>query len=254
MADSIDLLGFHVLNQTAEGILARWRELRFVFPINVDVLMKLQRNQSFSNAIRAAGNSVTLVNDSQILKLATRFILGKRFVSRVSGSDLLPALCGPHGPVDARVFLLGGKGDTAVRAMTRLNQQPDRAVVVGAASPSLGFEGKSSECAALVQSVNASGANVLAVGVGAPKQELWMLHHANCMPNVVLFVAVGATLDFVAGNVDRAPRWVSNTGLEWLYRLLREPRRLARRYLLEGPPVFWLLVKQRLGKKVEANR
>lgn len=248
MAMFIDLLGFPVANRTQERILQGWRELRFVFPINVDVLMQLHRNRTFADAVRRAGESVTFVNDSQVLKLASRFILGQRFVSRVSGSDLLPALCGPTGPDDVRVFLMGGKADTATRAMNRLNENSHRHVVVGAASPTLGFDNKADECAALMRAVNASGANVLALGVGAPKQEMWMLRHAAQMPRVTLFLAVGATLDFVAGNINRAPPWISNSGFEWLYRLLHEPRRLARRYLIEGPPVFWLLFKQRIAQ------
>lgn len=247
MPESIDLLGFPILNQTREDVIQTWHELRFVFPVNVDVLMKLRRDAAFASEVRAAGESVALINDSQVLKLAAWLILGKRFVARVSGSDLLPALCGPDVPGDVRVFLLGGTGHTATLAMERLNKQSGRTVVVGAIAPSFGFEGRHDECTALVDAVNASGATVLAVGVGAPKQELWILRHAHEMPHVRLFVAVGATLNFVAGTIGRAPRWVSNSGLEWLYRLICEPRRLARRYLIEGPPVFWLLVKQRLG-------
>jgi UDP-N-acetyl-D-mannosaminuronic acid transferase (WecB/TagA/CpsF family) len=87
----------------------------------------------------------------------------------------------------------------------------------------------------------------LAVGVGAPKQEIWIARHRHRMPRVTRFLAIGATIDFEAGTVKRAPKWMSRAGIEWLYRLMSEPRRLYRRYLIEGPPFFWLLLKQRLG-------
>lgn len=247
MGDSIQMLGFLVSNCTGSELLNGWADLRFLVPVNVDVLMKLHRQEQFASAIRAAGADVTLVNDSQVLALASRLILGRRFRARVSGSDFLPAFCTSTQVHGARVFLLGGFGDTAERARARLNRMAGREVVVAARSPSFGFDRNPTECADIVHHIRSSGANVVAVGVGAPKQELWMLQHAAELPGVRVFMAVGATIDFLAGNVRRAPRWLSNSGLEWLYRLVREPRRLARRYLIEGPPVFWLLLRQRLS-------
>lgn len=243
----ISLLGFPIANLTQEMILNNWHDFQFIITVNVDILMKLYRNKEFATAVRQASDSVTLVNDSQVLKLATRLILGKRFVSKVSGSDLLPAFGGVNGPSDAKIFFMGGVDDTAIRAMERFNERTRGAVVVGACSPSYGFDVKPQESASLVDAVNASGANVLAIGVGAPKQELWMLRHAEEMPHVKLFIGVGATLDFIAGNIKRAPSWISSAGFEWLYRLFLEPKRLARRYLIDGPPVFLLLLKQRIG-------
>ena len=87
----------------------------------------------------------------------------------------------------------------------------------------------------------------LAVGVGAPKQEKWILKYKDLMPNVKIFMAIGATIDFEAGNVKRAPQWMSRYGLEWLYRLLSEPSRLWKRYLVDDLPFFWLILKQRFG-------
>ncbi len=245
--DRVQMLGFSVSNCTEAELLASWTALRFLFPVNVDVLMKLHRHETFARAVKAAGSHVTLVNDSRVLALASRFILGQRFRSTVSGSDFLPAFCVSSHTYGARVFLLGGLGDVAERARAHLNRMAGREVVVAARSPSFGFDRNPTECADIVHHIRSSGANVLAVGVGAPKQELWMLQHAAELSGVRVFMAVGATIDFLAGNVRRAPRWLSNSGLEWLYRLVREPRRLARRYLIEGPPVFWLLLRQRLS-------
>jgi len=99
----------------------------------------------------------------------------------------------------------------------------------------------------IVSMVNDSGATALAVGVGAPKQEKWIFAHKDNMPDVKLFFAIGAAIDFQAGVVKRGPRWMVNVGLEWFYRMIKEPGRLVKRYLIDDLPFLWLIVKQKLG-------
>ena len=99
----------------------------------------------------------------------------------------------------------------------------------------------------IVSMVNDSGATALAVGVGAPKQEKWIFAHKENMPDVKLFFVIGATIDFQAGVVKRAPRWMVTVGLEWFYRMIKEPGRLVKRYLIDDLPFLWLIVKQKLG-------
>ena len=145
------------------------------------------------------------------------------------------------------VFLLGGKDGVAETAAQRINARVGRRMVVGWRSPSMSFVTDEHEVADVIAQIEASGANVLAVGLGAPKQEL--VDRRPPSPSAVnrRFMAVGATLDFEAGSVQRAPAWVSEAGMEWLHRLLSEPGRLWHRYLvrdprfLAGPPQrFWL--------------
>ena len=87
----------------------------------------------------------------------------------------------------------------------------------------------------------------MAVALGAPKQERWILANRDQLPEVRVFFGIGATVDFEAGLVPRAPTWMSRNGLEWFWRLAREPRRLWKRYLVDDLPFFWLLLRQRLG-------
>lgn len=98
----------------------------------------------------------------------------------------------------------------------------------------------------IVETINKSGATVLAIGVGAPKQEKWICRYKDKLPNIKIFLAVGATIDFEAGQKKRSPKWVSEIGLEWLHRLLSEPKRLWKRYLLDDSLFFWLILKQKL--------
>jgi N-acetylglucosaminyldiphosphoundecaprenol N-acetyl-beta-D-mannosaminyltransferase len=154
---------------------------------------------------------------------------------------------------------LGAREGVAAEAQRRINCKTGRDIVVGVHSPSFGFEQDEAECQRIIDLINQSDANVLAVGVGAPKQEKFIYKYKSRFDNIKIFMAVGATLDFEAGNIQRAPKWVSEMGLEWLYRLLSEPRRLWKRYLVEGPQFFWLAILQKLNlyqdpfREVEAS-
>ena len=142
---------------------------------------------------------------------------------------------------------IGAKSGIAAKAMERINEKVGRQIVVGAHSPSFGFEKKEQECEDIIEIVNKSGANVLLVGVGAPKQEKWIMRYRGRMPNVKLFMALGATIDFEAGTLKRAPMFWQKIGMEWLYRVLKEPRRLFKRYFIDDMQFFFYYVKQLLG-------
>ena len=106
-----------------------------------------------------------------------------------------------------------------------------RRIVVGAHSPSYGFEKNEEENRQIYDIINRSGANVVLVGVGSSKQEKWIMRHKDRMPGVDIWMALGATIDFEAGNIRRAPKILQKLCLEWFYRFCMEPKRLFRRYL-----------------------
>jgi len=122
-----------------------------------------------------------------------------------------------------------------------------REIVVGAMSPSYGFENKPEENELIYRTINASGANVVLVGVGAPKQEKWIFRHKSRMPGVDIWMALGATVDFEAGNVKRAPKWMQMLAMEWFYRFLMEPKRMFRRYFVDDVKFFLYFGRQLLG-------
>lgn len=145
------------------------------------------------------------------------------------------------------LFLLGGMGDVAQRAMAAINKKVRRQIVVGAYSPSYGFDEKLEENEAIVKMIRDSGANVVPVCVGCPKQEKWISKYKDLMPEVEIWMALGATIDFEAGNMKRAPiRWQKYC-LEWFYRFLQEPKRLYKRYFINDPVFLWYFLKQLLG-------
>ena len=135
----------------------------------------------------------------------------------------------------------------AQQAMEKINRKVGRQIVVGACSPSYGFDEKPEENEEIVRMINASGANVVPVCVGCPKQEKWIYAHKEQMPRVKIWMALGATIDFEAGNVKRAPKIWQKMYLEWFYRFCKEPRRLFKRYFVDDMKFFWYFGKQLLG-------
>jgi exopolysaccharide biosynthesis WecB/TagA/CpsF family protein len=214
-----------------------------VFTPNVDHLIKLRKDREFREAYDAADYKVC---DGQVLLFASRF-LGTPLCEKISGSDFFPAFYRYHANnPDIKIFLLGAAEGVARKAQARINRKAGREIIVGAHSPSFGFERNELECDRIIDMIQASGANVLAVGVGAPKQEKWIHRYKCYLPNIDIFLAIGATIDFEAGTIKRAPRWMSKLGLEWLFRISCDPKRLWKRYLLDDLPFFWLLLKQKL--------
>jgi len=211
---------------------------------NVDHLMKLQTDAEFYRLYQAADYRVC---DSQILFYFSR-ILGTPIREKITGSDLLPAFYRRYGQDPAvRLFLLGGLPGTPEQAQAKINAKVGRPMVVGAYSPPFGFETDPAECRAIIERIRQSGATVVAVGLGAPKQEKWIFRYKDQLPQVSTFLAVGAAIGFEAGTLERSPQWMSQIGLEWFYRLTREPNRLWRRYLIEDIPFLGLLLKQWVG-------
>ncbi|MCC3526537.1 MAG: WecB/TagA/CpsF family glycosyltransferase [Microcoleus sp. PH2017_22_RUC_O_B] len=215
-----------------------------VFTPNVDHLMILQKDRDFYETYKFADYSVC---DGQILMYCLQ-LLGTPVQEKISGSDLLPAFYEYHKDNQKiKIFLLGAAPGVAEKARENINLKVEREMVVGAHSPSFGFEKNAEECAAIVDLIEKSGANVLAVGVGAPKQEKWIVKHREKLKSIKIFLAIGATIDFEAGHKKRAPKWMSNAGLETPYRLFSEPRRLWKRYLINDPPFLALAFKQKIN-------
>jgi len=214
-----------------------------VFTLNPDHLYHLQRNPEFLAAYRQAD---FITSDSKYVYWSLGWI-GRRIQEKVSGSDIVPAFCRHHAAnPDIRIFLLGAGPGIAERARERINARTGREIVVGAHGPSMQFVNDPKEIAEVVQMINASGATVLIVGLGAPKQEIWIDRYRSAMPGIRIFMGVGATIDYEANAVPRAPRWMRRNGLEWMYRIRTQPRRYWRRYLRDTE-FFWLVLLDRLG-------
>ncbi len=241
--EKISVLNIRVNNLTMDELLSKLDQGMVVTP-NIDHFIKLQKDKIFYHTYQQA--DYTLL-DSRVVYYMLR-LFGCPIKGVIPGSDLLPAFCRYHRDnPDIKIFLLGSMNGIAHQAMTRINEKAKRAMVVDACSPSRGFDTQKAECRSIVEKINRSGANVLVVGVGAPKQELWLAKHLPETPNIKIAMALGATIDFEAGFRRRPHRYIQKVGMEWFFRFLSEPGRLWKRYFVDDVPFFWLFLKQRAG-------
>ena len=217
----------------AASRLADWcdrsdRECRYVVTPNLDHVLLHRENEALR---RAYSDASMVVADGWPLVTASR-ISGSPLPERVAGSDLVPALfseCDRRG-ADRRVFLLGAAPGVADLAAENIQRRWSSVKVVGTYSPPLGFEKDPGETQRIVDLINGCSPDILVVGFGAPKQEVW-LHQEYQRMSVGVAFAAGATIDFFAGRQKRAPVWVQKMRLEWSHRFLTNPRRLAVRYV-----------------------
>ena len=226
-----------LLNRLDRGVL---------FTPNVDHLVKLESDEEFR---RCYDRADWVVCDSRILYFCSK-LLKRSLPETIPGSSFFPAFYRYHrNNPDCRIFLLGAAPGVAIRAMERINADVGRRIVVGAHSPSYGFEKNEEENRQIYDIINRSGANVVLVGVGSSKQEKWIMRHKNRMPGVDIWMALGATIDFEAGNIRRAPKILQKLCLEWFYRFCMEPKRLFRRYFIDDVKFFYYFMQQLLGRR-----
>lgn len=229
---------------TQQELLERFSKGVLVTP-NVDHLVKVQTDREYYEIAKRAEWCVC---DSRVLYLCSK-LLRTPLPEAVSGSSFFTAFYEYHkADENCRIFILGALDDRAREAMERINHRVGRGIVVGAYSPSWGFEKKDVENDQICEMINASGANAVLVGVGCPKQEKWIDKHKSRMPGVDIWMALGATVDFEAGRLKRAPKIWRKMCLEWLYRFIQAPRHLFKRYFVDDPKFFLLLFKQLTGR------
>ncbi|HAO11774.1 MAG TPA: glycosyltransferase [Planktothrix sp. UBA8407] len=243
MDNEINILNVPIHNITKIELLQRLgSEGGTVVTPNVDHLMKLQKDPEFYGIYQT---STYRVCDSKILIYASKF-LGQPIQEKISGSDLFPAFYDYYKDNEKiTIFLMGAAVGVAKRAQEKINAKVGREMIIESYSPPFDFEKDELECQRIVTRINESGATVLAIGVGAPKQEKWISKYRNQLKNVKVFLAIGATIDFEAGEKKRSPQWMSDIGIEWLHRLFSDPGRMWKRYLVDDLPFFWLLLLQK---------
>lgn len=168
-----------------------------------------------------------VLTDGMPLVWASRW-RARQLPERVAGSDLVPALCGLAAEKGHRVFLLGGAPGIAEEAARTMTERFPQLQIAGTAAPNLATMTEA-EQQKLIESIRVTRPDLLFAAFGQPKGELWLARHAEAL-GIPVTVQIGASLDFLAGRVPRSPRWMQRIGLEWVYRLWREPRRLVGRY------------------------
>jgi N-acetylglucosaminyldiphosphoundecaprenol N-acetyl-beta-D-mannosaminyltransferase len=212
-----------------------------VFTPNVDHVVLAGEHEEFRDSYRRASLSVA---DGMPLVWTAR-LLGSPVPEKISGSDLVPRLMERAALRGYRVYLLGGAPGTAAEAARVLRQAGVE--IAGIDAPFLRDPLDAMERNPIVDRIRNAAPDLVLVAFGAPKQELFIDAVRSELDAVL--IGVGGTLDFIAGKIPRAPRWMSRNGLEWLYRLLREPRRLWRRYLVRDPKFALIVARMLMGRR-----
>lgn len=202
------------------------KENSYVVTPNVDHILRLEDDKEFAEIYKNA--SLRLTDGMPLVWISK--MKHTPIKEKVSGSDMFPRVCELAAKKGYSVFLLGAAEGVAAKAAENLQNQYHGLKIAGTYSPSFGFEEKEDEINKIIKMINETKPDVLAVGLGSPKQEKFIYKYKDQL-NVPVSLAIGASIDFEAGNKKRAPRFMQKAGLEWLYRLCKEPRRMFMRNL-----------------------
>lgn len=212
----------------------------YVVTPNVDHIVQLERGNELVNVYK---NADLILTDGKPLIWISKWY-GTPIKEKISGSDLFPRLCKMAAEKSYSMFFLGAGEGVAAKAAQNLTVKYPGLNVVGTYSPPFGFEKDELEMQKIEKMIIDVKPHILIVGLGCPKQELFILHHKDKL-GVPVSLGLGASLDFEAGNIKRAPKWMANHGLEWLFRIFQDPKRLAKRYLVDDRKILGIAIKYR---------
>jgi N-acetylglucosaminyldiphosphoundecaprenol N-acetyl-beta-D-mannosaminyltransferase len=236
--------------EIALDALEQWvtrREAKYVCVTGVHGIIE----SHWSPHVKAIHNSAGMVTPDGMPLVWLSRLKGFRDANRVYGPDLMLATCERFSGRGFRHFFYGGAPGVAEQLVGRLGELFPNVKIVGTYCPPFrAMTAEEDEHA--VETIRAASPDIVWVGLSTPKQEIWMARHVEKLAPSVL-IGCGAAFDFIAGVKAQAPRWVQRAGLEWAFRLITEPRRLWRRYLLNNPLFISLVLLQLLGVKTSAG-
>jgi N-acetylglucosaminyldiphosphoundecaprenol N-acetyl-beta-D-mannosaminyltransferase len=209
-----------------------------VFTPNVDHIVIASENPRMRTAYARA--TLSIVDGTPVVWASRLF--DTPLPERVPGSDFVPRVLERAAERGWRVYFLGGAPGVSRAARDKLRATLPKLEVVGIDEGRIGVDDPPEARERVMAPIRAARANLVFVALGAPKQEIWIDACRDALPGIVFF-GIGASLDFIAGTMPRAPRWMGKTGTEWLFRLSREPKRLWRRYLVQDPKFLLILAR-----------
>ena len=214
------------------------KKIAYIVPINVDMVVKIEKDEYLKKIVNEA--DLTLIDGKPLIWISKMY--GNQIKEKISGSDLIPKLCNVASKKGISIFIIGGAEGVAKKAKENLENEIPGINIVGTYSPSFGFEKKDDEKRLINSIISDANPDIVIACFGCPKQEKWVYENYKKYDSIVS-ICGGATVDFLAGNVKRAPNWMSESGLEWLYRFFQEPKRLFKRYFIDDLKIFKLIWK-----------
>lgn len=212
----------------------------YVVTPNMDHIVLIENDESFKEVYNNA--DLVLIDGKPLIWISE--IYGTQIKEKVSGSDLFPRICELAAKNGYKVFILGAAEGVADKAAQNLTMKFHGLNIVGTYSPPIGFETDVEQIQNIIDMINKTETDILAVALGSPKGEKF-IYKIREMINASLSISIGATIDFEAGNVKRAPKWMSDSGFEWLYRITQDPKRLIKRYWNDAINIIPILKKYR---------
>lgn len=246
MMSRIDFLNIKIDNLTMEEAIQKIDGLisesacRYIVTPNLDHIVTLERDSVFAEVYR---NADLVLTDGQPLLWISKW-LKRPIKEKLSGADLFPRICQLAAVRGYRIFLLGAGEGVADKAAQNLCSRYANLKIVGTYAPSFDFENDPQELAHISTQIAAARPDILAVALGSPKGEKFIYAHLREY-QIPLSISIGATLDFESGTVRRAPKWMSSAGLEWLFRITQDPKRLSKRYWNDAVSIIPIIKKYR---------
>jgi N-acetylglucosaminyldiphosphoundecaprenol N-acetyl-beta-D-mannosaminyltransferase len=262
MHPKVNILGTHInsirkadLLDALEQVIVDWRSILEASRATTQICITptnsilAARKQFKLQAIYNAAEWV--ICDGVPVKWAANF-LGTPILERITGLDLLPDLIDLANKKSFSVFLLGASPGVGEQLKNKIEAEFPNCQVKGIYVPPFMAVFSEAENKRMLDAVNQSQADILLVSLTAPKQDIWIAEHKQLL-QVPLSIGIGGAFEVMAGLVPRAPKWMQTAGLEWLYRLIQEPKRMYRRYLIEAPLFIPLIILQKLFKEIDSN-
>lgn len=223
-----------------DGYIKEDNKKSYIVAVNIDVIIKIEKDQYLKKIIDKA--NLVLVDGTPLVWISKLFRTPVN--EKISGSDLVPRVCKMAADKGYKIFFLGGKDGIAEQAKNRLIHQYPQIKIVGTYAPIFGFEKNQKEINKINYMISKAKPDILIVCLGCPKQEKYIYENIDKY-DAKVSICAGATIDFLAGTVKRAPQWMSNCGLEWFYRFIQEPKRLFKRYFIDDIKIIKLVWKYR---------
>jgi len=214
------------------------RGTHYVVTPNSDIVVKMQDDPEL---LEICNKSDLILTDGQIIVKLSRK-LGKPIKERVAMTDFVWDVCDLADEKGYKIFLFGGKENVLKIATEKIKKKYPNLKIVDFLSPPFGFENNEEQLSFVNERIKNSGADILIVFLGCPKQEKFIVKNKD-MYNVPISITMGGCVDFIAGDINRAPRWMQNAGLEWFYRFLQEPKRMFKRYFIDDIRIFGMVRK-----------
>ena len=242
--EKMKFLNTYVSNVTMDETIAEIEKYikedkkRYIVAINVDVVVKIENDKELQEATNKA--DMVLADGKPLIWISKYY---KRPIKeKISGSDLVPLLCKRAAEKRYSIYILGGADGIAEQAKKNLEEQYPAIRIVGTYAPPFGFEKDQAELDKINQMISEKTPDLLIACFGCPKQEKFIYRNIDKY-DAKVSVCAGATVDFLAGNVKRAPKWMSEHGLEWFYRFLKEPKIMFKRYFVDDLKILKLMRK-----------